>query len=170
MPRKLLTGSSYPFQWFIGLYPTSHAPLRDARFALLSVLLPLCLLAVLWRVLHKQGDSEKPASQQQVWVYGNHFWLLLLFGLFSYVLWIRTFAIYRYLLPLDLISGLILLLVLDQLITTNRLKLFSFVLLALFRSAGASLLFVNEYPIARKAGLMFSCLPRCLRPIRSLLC
>lgn len=132
VPRKLLTGISYPFQWFIGLYPTSHAPLRDARFALLSVLLPLCLLAVLWRVLHKQGDNEKPASQQQVWVHGNHFWLLLLFGLFSYVLWIRTFAIYRYLLPLDLISGLILLLVLDQLITTNRLKLFSFVLLALF--------------------------------------
>ena len=47
----------------------------------------------------------------------------------------RTFAIYRYLLPLDLISGLILLLTLDRLITNSSRKIIVFVLLASFSVA-----------------------------------
>jgi len=134
VPRTVLTGLSYPFQWLIGLHPMSHSPLRDARFALLSVMVPLCLLAMLWRALRKRDNPEKAATEQSL-ISTNYFWLLLLFSVFSYVLWIRTFAIYRYLLPLDLISGLILLLTLDRLISNSSRKVIVFVLLALFSIA-----------------------------------
>ncbi len=133
VPRTLLTAVSYPFQWFIGLHPTSHERLRDARFALLSIAVPLCLLAILWRTLRRH-NADRPAPEQPL-IATSHFWLLMLFSLFSYVLWIKTFAIYRYLLPLDLITGLILLLALDRLIPNRRFKITVFVLLALFSIA-----------------------------------
>ncbi len=150
VPRTVLTGLSYPFQWLIGLHPTSHAPLRDARFALLSVLVPLCLLAMLWRALGKRDNPEKTVSQHSL-ISTNYSWLLILFGVFSYVLWIRTFAIYRYLLPLDLISGLILLLTLDRLISSNSRKIIVFVLLASF-SVAWSRPFTRERIPYRKQG------------------
>ncbi len=134
MPRTFVIALSYPFQWFAGLHPTNHAPLRDARFALLSILLPLCFLKMLWRAVRKRDEGEKAAAEQSL-IGTNHFWLLVLFSLFSYVLWIRTFAIYRYLLPLDLITGLILLLVLDRLISNYRSKVVVFLLLGLFSIA-----------------------------------
>ena len=134
VPRTVLTGLSYPFQWLIGLHPTSHAPLRDARFALLSVLVPLCLLAMLWRTVRKRDNPETDPSEDSL-ISTDYSWLLILFSVFSYVLWIRTFAIYRYLLPLDLISGLILLLTLDRLMSNSSRKIIVFVLLAAFSVA-----------------------------------
>ena len=59
-------------------------------------------------------------------------WLLLAFFLFSYVLWLRLFSIQRYVTPLGLISGLLLLVTLDRLLAGLPAKLAAFSLLAVF--------------------------------------
>ena len=59
-------------------------------------------------------------------------WLLLTFATISYVIWIRLFSIQRYLSPLTLLSGLLLVLALDYLISNRTTKLAGFFLLAVF--------------------------------------
>jgi hypothetical protein len=131
-PRSVADAISFPFQWFVGLHPTSEAPMRDARFAFLAVLIPLILAALAGQGIARmlgRGSAEAESGRLAT---RPLLWLLLTFAVASYVIWILVFSIQRYLSPLTMISGLLLVLALDYLMTSRTSKIAAFSLLAVF--------------------------------------
>ncbi|HWP86135.1 MAG TPA: hypothetical protein VNN17_13150 [Terriglobia bacterium] len=130
-PQSAAEAIQFPFRWFAGLAPSSEDPFRDARYAVLCVLLAVVAAALLgqWVVGRWQrgesGHAKFPAP-------ASHWWLLLTFSLFSYLLWIKLFAIQRYLVPVGLLAGLLLWLLLDWLLASRAAKVAAFVFLAGF--------------------------------------
>jgi len=123
LPHSLWSALSYPFQWFSGAHPSAEVPFRDARFAVIAVLMPTALFAV---VKQLYCPHIGPLVRRK------EFWLLNLFFLFSYIIWITTWAIQRYAIPLELIAGVILFLNVDAIVSPLRWKVLVFAALGLF--------------------------------------
>lgn len=132
LPQSAANAITYPFQWFIGLHPSSEEPFRDARFVLLAVLIPLVVVALFaQRMARRWVPSEESAEKARL-AAGKDLWFLLTFSVASYLAWLKMFSIQRYLLPLGFIAGLLLLLTLDWLLRDRVSKLAAFFFLALF--------------------------------------
>jgi hypothetical protein len=121
LPESLGDAVTYPFKWLLGI-PTIEEAFRDARYALLFVLILVVLVGAVarwiartWFTIPSQSSVESDerggtaplAAREQAW-------FLIAFFFFSFSLWMYLFAIQRYLSPLGLISGLMLLLTLDR--------------------------------------------------------
>lgn len=132
LPQSAEAAITYPFQWFIGLHPSSESPFRDARFALLSVLIPLVVVILISQCTARRWVRSEESTETPRLATGKDFWFLLTFFVVSYVVWMSVFSIQRYLSPLGLIAGLLLLLTLDWLIPDRVSKLAAFFFLALF--------------------------------------
>lgn len=132
LPQSVEAAITYPFQWFIGLHPSSEGPFRDARFALLSVLIPLVVVILIGQWIARRWVRCEENAEMTRLAAGKHLWFLLTFSVASYLAWIKVFSIQRYLTPLGLIAGLLLLLTLDWLIPNRVSKLAAFFFLALF--------------------------------------
>jgi hypothetical protein len=132
LPQSFEDALSYPFQWFVGLHPSSEGPFRDARYAFLSVLIPLVAAVLLGQWLARRWMRSEPEADARRLADGPHLWFLLTFFVVSYATWMKVFSIQRYLLPLGLLTGLLLLLTLDRLMPDRVSKLSAFVLLAVF--------------------------------------
>ena len=132
LPDTIADAISYPFQWFVGLHPTTEGNMRDARFALLAVLMAMVLACLIWAVVawllrlgHNIRNPGAMASREAMW-------LVLVFATISYVIWAGLYSFQRYLAPVALLSGLLLILALDFLISDKSNKIAAFVLLAIF--------------------------------------
>ena len=132
LPQSTEDALTYPFQWFVGLHPSSEGPFRDALFAFLSVLIPLVVVTLLGQWIARRWVRSEESTAPTRLAAGKHLWFLLTFSVASYLAWIKVFSIQRYLLPLGLIAGLLLLLTLDWLIPNRVSKLAAFFFLALF--------------------------------------
>jgi hypothetical protein len=105
MPNGLLDALAYPFDWLIGLHPSSEWPFRDPRFAVVIVL----LLAMLIVAARRQVSVLRRTDKQ----------FLLFFGV-SYVLWLCVFAIQRYALPLELLTAPLIVLLVSRLMQAGQ--------------------------------------------------
>lgn len=90
LPRGFLDALAYPFYWLVGDYRSSEFPFRDARFALLFILLPIALIAAITSraAIFKRRDLA----------------FLVFIGV-SYAVWLALFAIHRYAVALELLAG-----------------------------------------------------------------
>ena len=129
LPQSFGDALSYPFQWFLGLHPSSELPFRDARFPFIEVLLPIGLIAAAIRSLFKMLD-RRPLGR--VLVCSNQFFLIAFFFIISFGVWLLAFAIQRYLIPLELLTGLVLFLAVDQIFPLRIPKFAIFAALAVF--------------------------------------
>ena len=104
---------TYPFEWLLGIYkPSSPQVFRDPRFALVAGLLPLAIIVALLRSgkpRPSDGEVVNPAREL-------NFWILSLFFVFSYLIWLNQFGVQRYVLTLELLTGVVLLLSLERLL------------------------------------------------------
>lgn len=93
------------FPWVFALDPTQTAEggFRDFRIPLLYGLL---LMLLLRRALWWGGSRSAPAIARADTVDTEAARVLLVFGLVSYLAWLKIFAIYRYLLPIELLAPL----------------------------------------------------------------
>lgn len=132
LPQSFAGAIAYPFQWLVGNNPAGESLFRDPRFALLFVLLPIPLLALAAEGIARRRNGFKRRGGGQFLVAPEPYGLLLLFFISSYAIWITTFAIHRYLIPLTLLSGLILFLALDRLFRSNARKITLLAALSLF--------------------------------------
>ncbi|WP_316158338.1 MULTISPECIES: glycosyltransferase family 87 protein [unclassified Bradyrhizobium] len=105
MPQGLLDALAYPFYWVIGKHPSSEWPFRDPRFAVVIVLLIALIVTGLW-----QRREVLPLRDRRLLIF---FWL-------SYVLWVLAFSIQRYLMPLELLSAPLIVLLLIRLVDAWR--------------------------------------------------
>ncbi len=104
----------YPFLIVTDPYRTGEVPFRDLRFAVFSVLLALALLFILRRRLRSRqvfGEAVKAGSTAERLRYSRLF--LLVGAILAYGVWLKLFAIYRYLLPLEMLAPLGIVLLID---------------------------------------------------------
>jgi len=105
MPNGLLDALAYPFYWVVGRHPSSEWPFRDPRFAVVIVLLLALVVTGLW-----QRREVLPLRERRLLIF---FWI-------SYVMWLLAFSIQRYLMPLELLSAPLIVLLLIRLIEAWR--------------------------------------------------
>jgi hypothetical protein len=131
-PESAEHALTYAFQFFIGgeLHPTSEGPLRDARFAILSLLVPLALAAAIGSALARRARDT--SAQPERLVPKRYFWLILTFTVVSYALWLRVFAIHRYLAPVTFLTALVILCCTDFLFSSRGAAVAAFLTLATF--------------------------------------
>lgn len=90
MPRSLLDALAYPFFWLLGDHRSSEYPFRDARFAIVMMLIPI---AILTRIVRGVPIFTRRDAQ-----------MFALFGV-SYAAWLGLFSIQRYAVALELLCG-----------------------------------------------------------------
>ena len=91
----ILDGLSYPFQWAIGVHPSSELPFRDVRFAAAAVLVPLAGFAALIRARRLVAPIATTLN------------VVTAFFLIGFVLWLFLFGVSRYIVLLELLSGIV---------------------------------------------------------------
>jgi hypothetical protein len=124
-PRNLMQTLFYPFFWLkLNYNLVTEVGFRDGRIA--CVLTALVILLVLF-ALNKFKFSNlscSPISSRNT--NGKAAYILIAFWLISYVLWLHKFSIYRYLVPLELTSGIIIIWIVTLVIRSKILaQLFS---------------------------------------------
>jgi hypothetical protein len=107
-PKTLFDTMFYPFEWAINSQYgiVSELAFRDIRIALTMSLGVLVL--VKWGLglpFGRRIASTVPSSIRA----------LVIFGLVAYIIWLPLFSIYRYLLPLEMLSGVFIVLALAAL-------------------------------------------------------
>lgn len=100
MPHSMLDALAYPFYWLVGDHRGAEHPFRDARFAVVAVLLVLCLFV---RMTRDRAILTRRDVQ-----------LVVLFAV-SYLAWLGLFSIQRYAVVLELLCGPIIVLLLARL-------------------------------------------------------
>jgi hypothetical protein len=104
IPRSFLDGLAYPFYWLVGDFRSSERPFRDARFALLAVLM---LIAIGARLRAATVRLTRRDLQ------------LLIFLTVSFAAWLALFAIQRYAVTLELLCAPAIVLLLVRISSSN---------------------------------------------------
>lgn len=101
-PQGWLENLLWPFIFTINTRRVSEIPLKLAVWPLLYA--SLAALAVVW--LWRRVRATQPAAAVQPPALAPRSALLLVFVALGYLVWIRMFSIYRYLVPLELLAPL----------------------------------------------------------------
>jgi hypothetical protein len=99
-PRDALQAIFFPLYFAREYHLVSEVSFRDWRLATLLALALPALARGLWSRRH--GDARAPRDLAAP---GNAWRLLGVFTLVSYLAWLALFGIYRYLVPLEMLSG-----------------------------------------------------------------
>lgn len=94
LPRSIADALAYPFKIAAGLHPTSEMAFRDWRFA---VALPLCAVVVLLAVARRRPMPPSRLALVQASA----------FLLAGFAAWLPSFAIQRYAITLEIVSGVL---------------------------------------------------------------
>lgn len=95
LPKDALTAWLFPFLFTADSHYAAEWDFRDARIAALYVLLPLTAL-IMWRQPHRHGPIMTRTAV-----------FLFVFAGATYLVWLRLFSIYRYLVPLEMLAPLL---------------------------------------------------------------
>jgi hypothetical protein len=103
IPRSLLDALAYPFYWLVGDNRSSEHPFRDARFAVLLVLLPVAI-------------GLRLSLRSCAGLFTRRDIQLLVFFIVSYAAWLDLFSIHRYAIVLELLCGPLIVLLLARIL------------------------------------------------------
>ncbi len=82
----------------------------------MAVLLPLAMVVAVLNVSGtRRGDGEPNDCPR-----ARDFWIVATFFVFSYAIWLKKFGVQRYILTLELLTGVVLLLCLDRVLRSAR--------------------------------------------------
>lgn len=90
VPRSAWDGFTYPLQWLAGNGHTTEVPMRDARFAIVMLLVPVCIAVA---IVRRTPLLTRPQAQ------------LVIACMVTYLLWLVLFSIHRYIVALELLCG-----------------------------------------------------------------
>lgn len=98
IPPNFLQAILYPFHLLKENMLTSRFPFKEPRFAV-AIILGLLLLGKL--------SYQKLILKQTLKIMTPGVFFILLFFCFSYIIWMKQFSIYRYTIPLNFLTGII---------------------------------------------------------------
>jgi hypothetical protein len=109
LPKTMVDVLFYPWEWAVNSQYSivSEVPFRDIRIAL-AMSLGMFIWAK-WGIYRYAGQRVTMAVPSSVRA-------VVIFGLVAYCIWLLLFGIYRYLLPLEMLSGLFVVLALGALL------------------------------------------------------
>ncbi|MYM41026.1 hypothetical protein [Duganella qianjiadongensis] len=113
LPHTLTEAVFWPFVFTRDIARIAEVPLRQFIWPLLMVLLVAYVARRLWcryRAVTVTAAATVPAAAQ----------VLLVFTLVAYLIWLKLFSIYRYLVPLELLAPLLVWLLCHGLMTAGR--------------------------------------------------
>jgi len=120
LPRELWEYFVWPLVFSLDSGRVSYYHFTDVRFAVLYVTLLAGAVRLMWRrmIFRSQAtqsdlESRGEASTRE-WFDRDGSSLLLAFLVFSFIVWMLLFSLYRYLLPLELLVPLCFLILLDR--------------------------------------------------------
>lgn len=130
---------AYPFRWARGVPPISEWNFRDPRFAIIYVLLAILIIGRLLpfsfrqkirqfpkTLFHLKNDEENP-------LYIRHrYGFIAIFSLISYFFWIDQFGALRYLIPVTLLSGILILIALLKIFPYRKMASILWMILAIY--------------------------------------
>lgn len=114
IPKSLVDGLSYPFQWALGMRPSLELPFRDVRYATLIL---LTAAAAALAVARRGRPLQEDAVTDDTWRARRR---LAIFAVVSFLLWLYQFGYQRYLIPLELLLGPLFLCVLAAIFGQKR--------------------------------------------------
>ncbi|WP_175429961.1 ArnT family glycosyltransferase [Azospirillum argentinense] len=101
LPKSFMAAVGYPIQWALGnSFVSCEMFFRDFRFVMLYALLAVGAVFLLRPVRAVEPTKSMPGLLDR-----NACVFLFVFFVFSYVAWISMFAIHRYLVPLEILTG-----------------------------------------------------------------
>jgi hypothetical protein len=123
-PHGLQKWLLLPFYFLNGSGGVSEMSFRDMRLALVFVLGAAALLIYLFRrFARKTGQAPIPTALD------NNGRYLLGFFFFSFIVWEKMFCIYRYAVPVEVISPIIMVILVFFLFRREKIRMYSLVLL-----------------------------------------
>ncbi len=139
---------TFPLRFLLDYRLADDAPFRDCRIPLLYVLLPI---ASLWFVVASPRSLPLVAAPARR--------ILFLFAAGSYAAWLAAFAVYRYLVGLEMLAPLLLVAVFDCAPLARRVRLAAVAMLlllgALFARYGVGHRVAGGDPYVQVSGLSF---------------
>jgi hypothetical protein len=138
LPRDLFQILFYPLYFLKEPRLVSEAGFRDVRLALCYILFALFLYMVFYKwMIRKYGHQEFLIRLEHPDSFKNSFHFIIFFFVISYILWQNMFSIYRYLLPLELLSPVFIILIIKYIFPFQRvfmrlsLGIFIFIILTM---------------------------------------
>lgn len=115
LPRDIYQAIFYPFYWIkVNHSLVTELDFRDLRFPTIYVLYVLLLIKIVFLKFKRNKTQDKLDFNQK---------FILIYFIASYILWEKQFSIYRYLLPLEIISGLIYITLILYLIKNQKVQI-----------------------------------------------
>lgn len=142
LPRSFIQAIFYPFYWLkINHSLVTELDFRDFRFGTIYILLVswgLMKLLSLFKIINIKLSFNKSEK------------FILVFFVLSYIIWEFQFSIFRYLLPIEVLAGLIIYILLSKLI--KNLYLFQIAFIAIFILIASTTVYPNwgRYPFVGK--------------------
>ncbi len=133
VPKSIFHAISYPFLWAFNKHPSLELAFQDLRWLiifLLIIILGLVLLLsqnFLFKSNRRANDFITIHSDKNV----EASKYIILITIFSFIIWLIQFGYQRYLIPLELISGLSIFCLLEKIINKKIIKIYLFVLLSI---------------------------------------
>ena len=116
IPATLWDLLAFPFYWVkVHTYVVVEKPFRDWRGAAATIAVVVAVLAFAARRLRSASPGDPPRTRG--------FGIVLIFVVVSYFAWALGFAYYRYVVPLEMLSGVVIMGALLWLFDTSRLRL-----------------------------------------------
>jgi len=119
LPKQLWEYLLWPLIFSRDSYRVNQIHFFDIRFGLLYVLFVIWLSNIIFRKF--QQISYTPVKQNILYDKGLSN-IILLFFILSYIFWIRESATYRFLIPLELLVPLCFLILLEQLLPSQKVQ------------------------------------------------
>jgi hypothetical protein len=127
-PKTFFDALMYPFLWAVGKHPSSQLPFRDLRWAIIFILLTAAVLVSAWSSLRKRNHRSKgfkltTITEPYIWI------TIIVFTAVSYGIWLIKFGYQRYLIPLDLLSGIIIFYLAERIIRIKQIAVYLSIIL-----------------------------------------
>jgi len=123
--HSLLDYLIYPFNWVIGIPPKTEWDFRDPRFAVIYILIFLRITYHFLRTYKSSIFTTAPVENGTPNYIVNRWNFMFIWGAVSYLFWLNQFGALRYLIPVTLLTGLVILILLDGFVTKkNTLMVF----------------------------------------------
>jgi hypothetical protein len=135
LPRDKYQILFYPFHFLKNSTLVSDGSFRDIRFTLCYMLLMLFLFMFYYKkVTLKYGHQELTGNFEFSGSLKNMFIFIIVFFVSSYIFWQYMFSIYRYIIPLELLSPVFILLIIryifpfEKILTRLSLAIFALII------------------------------------------
>jgi Glycosyltransferase family 87 len=132
VPKSIFHAISYPFLWAFNKHPSLELAFQDLRWLIIFLLIVFSMLVLILNQYSSfklnRSTNNFISTHSSISIEISQY--IILITTFGFIIWLFQFGYHRYLLPLELISGLAIFCLLEQIIKAKSIRIYSFILLS----------------------------------------